>query len=516
MLRSEAIALAIKDGMNPKAAARVVDVALGRDKDNNTPAYRDAGNKYLAMARPAYDSFRPRSLEAQVVKQQLKQEKAAADEAVKKLARIKGNVAKVMSDAAGRARKKKNKKKGRSPQGAFFSSSYSVPTRFVGNSDDNSIAPLINTFGHPKIMNGHSPLVQAIFGHSIDGDPRWPDTFTMVPTSTLQSHSIIDLASTAGAATYDRHLCFALAGSPSNSMRYAMTCTAFVPAWNTGTYAHAGMTGTSHLSRPIGITCCLTYKPIGTAHDISLSVLPTEPILLSAVAAAPTNWPVDVRIPLTTGQAVAGARTFSMTSGDEVCINLLPVDPLSVTFEVGSTARSVDVAWTGAAVWAYGLADGDILEAHLIYTEEYFTNSAAPAPVTGGNPTLNPPNTNFLDKALTTVESLVARGCQIYKTVEGYGSTIAEALGGSILASALGMTISCNPVGYLNTMKRRNPPLRQRPSNGHDEEKDSYDASHEPQLSSFRSSSSSSSGRGVDSDTPRGGMDKLPRAGRTQ
>lgn len=452
--------MAVRDGTDAEIATRAVDVALGRitryqDYPDSQKFYQNLGNKYLDRARPKYGAPKTRTYEDQVLRKAEAEMKAQAAAVEKVRQRVKANVARVMSDANALGRKKKKKKPARMVLGGF-SSNYSVPVRYVGG-DDNSVAPLVNTFGKPKLMSGASPLVQAIFGHTIEGDPRWPDTFTMVPTSTIQSHTIIDLASTAGVSTYDRHLAFALAGSPTQTMRYAMTCAAFVPAWNTGTYASAGLSSASYLNRPIGITCCLTYKPIGTAHDISLSILPTEPILLSALGAAPTNWPTDVRVPLTTGQALAGARTFSMTSGDEICINLLPVDPLSVTFEYGSTARSADIAWTGAAVWAYGLADGDLLQAHLIYTEEYFALSAASSALSQGNPTMNPPNTSYLDKALTAVENFVGKGLQIYKTLEGWGSIMGQALTGNVLSNNLGMTMSTNPIGYLQNARRRLP-----------------------------------------------------------
>lgn len=234
-----------------------------------------------------------------------------------------------------------------------------------------------------------------------------------------------------------------------------MTVAAFVPAWNTGTYAHGGLVASTYMSRPIGCTVVLTYKPIGAAHDISVSILPTEPMVLSSLPAAPTNWPVDVRVPLTTGQAVAGARTFTMTSGDEVSLNMLPVDPLSVTFEVASVARSLEIAWTGAAVWVYGLADGDLLQAHIIYTEEYYTSGTHSTAVSAGQMTLNPPNTNYLDRALTTVEKYVGMGFSIYKAIGGLAPFAAQRLAIRDRADLLGMTFACNPVGFLNNISRR-------------------------------------------------------------
>jgi hypothetical protein len=333
-----------------------------------------------------------------------------------------------------------------------------VTERFAAPSQNNN--NLYTPSAGKDLLPRQTPaMVATMFGQNPEGDPRWTDTFTMLPTTVIRSHTIFQLGMTSGGSAYTFHSAFIATGSGAYTMVKDVGFSTYAPSWtSSGTQVDCGLNNSNFQARPIAVVVKCIYTATGIEHPITFSALPTEPLCLP-VASAPTSWCTDYRVPLTTAQAYNGGRYWNLVSGDSVTLCSVPVDPDSVNFTPSDVKRTAADAWTGWSVWINGLDTADKLMVHVTVVEEAFAMTAAAASYPH---TTRPPDTQKLDKSISLAERLLSWGWQAFKTSAAFvGKTLlSAAISNALLMKDLGMwnakametlgiTAGCNPLSYI-------------------------------------------------------------------
>lgn len=358
-----------------------------------------------------------------------------------------------------------------------------------------------------------------------------PDPFSMARSfdaNCFNSIQINPVYPSSGTTTYGGRA-IVMTGSGAYSLLLP-TCTGSASsvtlAYNGGSNYSCGLASADFYTRPKGFRLNLHASLVGPVHKIIVRAFPLQPLNVSVgtLAALPTGWPSACEGALTNLHASWGGREWSLGPGEDLDFVTVPMDSRGFSFMIGNTSRlaaSYDgpQSWGGWLIWWWGLTSGDYVQVHTTMAEEHIIKSEAstayvyPTKYTDNNPTL-------AAKAKNLFANVISKGYGAYKYIaESPLTPMVAGLAANMLAGReaisrldLGLTQNSNPVGVYSTTS----------SMQGSEEKHNGDTTStfmdekEQEKTSFRSSSSSSSGQRVDSDTPRGGLDRLVRAGRVQ
>lgn len=326
----------------------------------------------------------------------------------------------------------------------------------------SSIESVDVSFGKPfstGFRTGNKIVDAMVSGYG-DSSARMPDPFTCVPTFPVNCHYSATFTPTfpaTGTTTYGG-FAMLLMGSGVGTFKMC-TLTGAVSTvgvdWSTGTIYDVGINSSNFVSRPIGINSNLTYTSVGPLHPITVTAFPILPDTLSTIAAAPTGWPNHIAAGLTTVQSVWGGRQWQVNPGESVNFITAPLDNRSFDFELSTAARSRydalgQLAWSGWAIWIWGMTAGDSMGVRTTVGEECaYTNATStvynyPQSRVAADPAVS-------SHAKDTFSNLMERGYGAVKyAAEHVAPVISKAwdLVGKI--GSLGANADTNYTGYLS------------------------------------------------------------------
>jgi len=334
-----------------------------------------------------------------------------------------------------------------------------------------SLIPMYQSIGQtqrvPPNGQNYPAVVQAMLYGEFNGDPRWADSFTLVPTFVSRGVKNVPLVMTSADITVpglpNWGCCGITMGSGTDSLR-EVTCSgglgAIVPAWNAGTLYSTGTSSSLIIARPIAHVTRVRYEGYGNVHDVRFVCVPIAPAALTTLPASPATWPTTLVLGAQTANLQQGARTFNLSPGDSVVMCAAPFDNGSLNFLNSTVERALE-GYTGWYFWVYGAMVEDMITLDDVYIEEcalnYTATGLTPGPYIG---TMVEPNTAQLDASLGVVERLIAQGHLAYKerageivkepvptsgyAFTGLSSTFAKRIARNFIASPMGKP--CTPI----------------------------------------------------------------------
>jgi hypothetical protein len=187
----------------------------------------------------------------------------------------------------------------------------------------------------------------------------------------------------------------------------------------------------NHITRPMGCTLDIKPRLYGIAHSIKLFAFPVPPLKKSNLTVvSPAGWPSTVISGLTPANVSWGGREWTLgPESSGVHLVSVPMDSRGMDFGLSSTERgywgdALNNAWSTWVFWAYGFAEGDLIDFSINFTEEALvvhntaTVFAYPAAIRQTSGPLRDENVN---KVKDAVESGLTGISIIDKTVDFVG-----------------------------------------------------------------------------------------------
>lgn len=383
----------------------------------------------------------------------MKQEEKAASRTTKKFHKMELNVLDGLNSAGGRPRAKARpgKGKGWKENDARFIGPRRAP-RVAKNPDvmpQVKVAPpaVVNLIGEidmkqngvtlspaadPGTQNAvrlklGDKIAQCVFNGVADGDVRFPDPFSLVPTTitrivtTTQLSSLTTSTSSTSANKFqqgivggDNTISMYITGTNQSTANFDWRA---LSSGGVLTPYAGGLNSADFLSRTIAIVADLQPLLVGPAHTITICAVPINPVTDAGLTlASPTGWPTAANLGISSVQASWGARIWTINSGEEgVRLVSLPADSRGLSFVPSNVERqswatsSANCKWSQWLWWAYGMSDGDSIQLRVSVVQEVFPNTTSTTNYAYPK-TERPSNARSFDNAVNTIERVAKAG----------------------------------------------------------------------------------------------------------
>lgn len=258
-------------------------------------------------------------------------------------------------------------------------------------------------------------------------DPRWPDVFSLQPTSVIVQTSSIQCTTVNTSAVEGGYSYVACGVVFGDNVYPGATVTKIddgvavgtpgpgdTPNWTTATPMNALYSSADFVGRPCGQVTDLVFNLQGVQHTIEVNAVPFISTNWSSLTPAPAGWPTHLKTGPTDLMISWGARTWHITSGSEpVRLISTPLDSRCLDFGSLDTSRSPyssssNLAWSGWFWWTNALGGSDIIRQVTTATWEISPKSVASTTY------LYPKSTrSFSASMMETATAAVAQLCDI-------------------------------------------------------------------------------------------------------
>lgn len=270
--------------------------------------------------------------------------------------------------------------------------------------------------------------ISSMLGGIIDGDPRFPDPFSMIPTCVMQTTTSgfnTVRWGTGGVANGWSAIWFQ--GNPYKGMLSSFdsstSSTTEIDYANASAHSQIGE-GTGYFrSRPLGADLEVRVELYGAQHEVHAIAVPAGRGNYSDFMGYHRNCPVHPADGLSQAAINAGGRQWGLANGDAIKLCSLPESPQSMHFATNNVDRG-ESAWHGWFVLVYGLLSTDLVHFSLNYREE-----AYPYLLTAGTQphlTYNKSSSSMVDTIVNWVSSLSMKGAtaRIIRSIFDNGSIV--------------------------------------------------------------------------------------------
>jgi len=331
-------------------------------------------------------------------------------------------------------------------------------------------------------------VADCVFNGVVQGDVRWPDPFSLVPTTVTRVVTVSQVASltTSSSSTSANKFLQGIFGGDGCYSLYVnltnQTTTTF--DWRSTDSSgplqayQCGICSADFYARPIAMVLDIQPLLVGPVHSITINAIPINAVAhVSLNVADPTGWPIYANVGPSSTQATWGARTWTVKSGEEgVRLVALPADSRGLAFLLANSERyawqaaSAACKWSQWLFWAWGMTDGDSCQVRVSFVEEVFpltiTTTAYAYPRQD-----RPSDARSFDKSVNIIEKAASYGMSAMRLTSKLMSwTDMIGRGSRYIADLLGSGNSrFVSLGY-STPKMDQP--RKAPHSSIDEEKD--------------------------------------------
>jgi len=273
-----------------------------------------------------------------------------------------------------------------------------------------------------------------------NGEARFPDSFTMIPTATTTAYSAVALTPWNGTTAADGSTALYLRGEGRSNYYLPSSINAsHTITWTSGTGGNLlGTLPANCLCRVTGCAWRLTFNAVGDIHDMVFNVMEVPP---AAVVSSFTNFPTTSNVgPDDVMRGVFNARQFIVHSGETTQLTAYPMDGRCTDFLSQGSYRDGS-GLSGFVAWCYGLKSTDqlVLEARVFY--EFVVPSISAASATNWKTVVVKPDSSMFDKAISLLTDAQSTGLNVVKamssTVSNVFETVSE-VAAKVLDSPLG------------------------------------------------------------------------------